>query len=759
MNVKVKLTETDLGFTPEMDKTTVIYDGENGATFTPSVSDDGVLSWTNNRELENPAPIKITPLKGVDYYTDEEKAEWEAYIATELAKRGQLKPEIAESEEWLKTEGNADKTKFYALPDNKIYAYMYTEKVVGGNPNLADTASEDWWQNASFSSSGGRYSGDGDITNFIPYTQNANQADVIWLENLAFVESYRFIVYKDDKSVKKVAVTSSLTKQDLDPPCVTTENGIIKIDTSRLSAVHEDLDGGAFIRLPVKIVDSTKPVHITLNGAYSEPTVVREYAWTYTGHQLTNPAVYEDEIIAVTKTANKNAVDIVGLQTANADFESRLTTLEEGEEDDEIPEYWQTHLAEKIATIKALQDEGGKDCFSFVVITDIHYESNLGKLSPTLAKRIMDECGIKYCLCLGDTQTRHGAKYDEAYIENEWVGIEKMLSPIRDRLLITQGNHDGSYYWFDKDGDNKYEPTGDDSVDVNGDGSVDSLDRNIRNFTPQRLYGHIFRKVSTIDNVHFSEDGRGYYVDDYGSKVRYILLNSHVNKWEETTKTIDGKNVTYMKYNNMDTFRYGQAQFDMVEESLSSVPSNDWAVIVASHVPLDRSGEFKAWGSDIVEVEGNNHRVQGEIDDSVLMAGVLNAYTNHDNSDKSKAKYANTSVGTQVVPQEDNFDKVVVDVDFSTAKGTLIGYFGGHTHIDHLLPKNYSWANSAISNCLTITTRCDGNEGRSGDTRTAGTTSEQSFDVFTVNKATRRIYATKIGAGSNRGGDDAPITY
>ena len=130
------------------------------------------------------------------------------------------------------------------------------------------------------------------------------------------------------------------------------------------------------------------------------------------------------------------------------------------------------------------------------------------------------------------------------------------------------------------------------------------------------------------------------------------------------------------------------------------------------------------------------------------MAGVLNAYTNHSN-------YAKTSVGTQ----SDNFDKVVVDVDFSTAKGTLIGYFGGHTHIDHLLPKNYSWANSAVSNCLTITTRCDGNEGRSGDTRTAGTTSEQSFDVFTVNKATRRIYATKIGAGADRGGDDSAITY
>lgn len=33
--------------------------GENGATFTPSVSDGGVLSWTNDKGLENPDPVNI----------------------------------------------------------------------------------------------------------------------------------------------------------------------------------------------------------------------------------------------------------------------------------------------------------------------------------------------------------------------------------------------------------------------------------------------------------------------------------------------------------------------------------------------------------------------------------------------------------------------------------------------------------------------------------------------------------------------------
>lgn len=33
--------------------------GDNGATFTPDVSEDGILSWTNDKDLPNPAPVNI----------------------------------------------------------------------------------------------------------------------------------------------------------------------------------------------------------------------------------------------------------------------------------------------------------------------------------------------------------------------------------------------------------------------------------------------------------------------------------------------------------------------------------------------------------------------------------------------------------------------------------------------------------------------------------------------------------------------------
>lgn len=38
--------------------------GGNGATFIPSVSEDGIISWTNDRDLPNPDPVNIKGAPG-----------------------------------------------------------------------------------------------------------------------------------------------------------------------------------------------------------------------------------------------------------------------------------------------------------------------------------------------------------------------------------------------------------------------------------------------------------------------------------------------------------------------------------------------------------------------------------------------------------------------------------------------------------------------------------------------------------------------
>lgn len=114
MSTQPKNIQTSMGVT------TVLHDGQNGATFFPAVSEDGVLSWTNDRELDNPQPVNIkgkdgrdgvdgytpvkgkdyfdgkdgkdgeagadgrTPEKGVDYFTDADKAEMVAAVIAAL---------------------------------------------------------------------------------------------------------------------------------------------------------------------------------------------------------------------------------------------------------------------------------------------------------------------------------------------------------------------------------------------------------------------------------------------------------------------------------------------------------------------------------------------------------------------------------------------------------------------------------------------------------------------------------------------------
>lgn len=72
-------------------------DGENGATFTPTVSADGTLSWSNDKGLDNPAPVNIkgpkgvpgddgyTPKRKIDYWTDEDQ---EAIVQQVIAALG-----------------------------------------------------------------------------------------------------------------------------------------------------------------------------------------------------------------------------------------------------------------------------------------------------------------------------------------------------------------------------------------------------------------------------------------------------------------------------------------------------------------------------------------------------------------------------------------------------------------------------------------------------------------------------------------------
>lgn len=81
MTVDVTFSENTMEIRPQFQEVIQLGTGGNGATFIPNISEEGVLSWTNNGNLPNPEPVSIvgqdgyTPQKGVDYFTDKDKAE------------------------------------------------------------------------------------------------------------------------------------------------------------------------------------------------------------------------------------------------------------------------------------------------------------------------------------------------------------------------------------------------------------------------------------------------------------------------------------------------------------------------------------------------------------------------------------------------------------------------------------------------------------------------------------------------------------
>ena len=88
MNYEMNFAETDMAFMPALGEVTVIGTGGKGAVFIPTVSEDGIISWSNNGNLPNPEPVSVkgadgyTPVKGTDYWTDADKREMvEAVIA------------------------------------------------------------------------------------------------------------------------------------------------------------------------------------------------------------------------------------------------------------------------------------------------------------------------------------------------------------------------------------------------------------------------------------------------------------------------------------------------------------------------------------------------------------------------------------------------------------------------------------------------------------------------------------------------------
>ena len=669
----------------------------------------------NGKDGENGADGEngYSPVMGIDYWTEADKeainADNVSFISAELAKRAQLKPEFANDKSEC-----TDTSRLYVLPDGKIYANMYVEEYIEPYNNLFNSQEDGYLYGYYFNSSNAEAEKSNSIiTNYI----EIESGKTLHIKGFATKinggssSSYARMLVYDENKARLATIQIPDTYSDVILPSdydagVITYHMFVNNSNTQLT-----YSGGTpkYIRIGGTLSGSVDDVVVTVNeNIEGEAEVVKKYDWRDTGHAFI-PADYEGRIIAAESAATNNANKIGNMEqsienaktkfdTGLANLDGRVAQLENNEVG--IPDYWQEHIAQKIADINELHEQFGKDCFSFVVMTDMHYQSNLGRKAPLLAQKIMDECGIRYALCLGDTQTR-GCWNTAEELRAENKAILQMLEPIKDRLLRTQGNHDGNY------------------------GRLDDGTTYVYRITPQELHNHIYRKVGLVGDAHFDESGSGYWIDDNVNKVRYIILNSHNTAYELNDDDTQ-------KHSNMHIFRFGQSQYDMVVGALNTVPSSKWSIVLAAHVALGVNGGHSHWGNGIEEEA-----------DCTLMDNLLSAYKNGESSFE----------GT--FSESGKYDYVNITADFIDPKnrGIIVGFFGGHTHLDLNTKYQYKDGETIKFSAITrVTTRCDAkeeNDGTLNAERVAETTTEQSFDVFTIDTKNRRIYATKIGAGSS----------
>lgn len=596
-----------------------------------------------------------------------------------------------------------DTEKVYVLGNGNLAAYMYQEIEILPYKNLAEplpdntTDTTKWVNGYRLSSTGvSAQSGtslcntidvkNGDVIRISGVTLRENVdrtlIEIVRADTGETVEDYQYF-QNDHLSGNKV----SLSYDGL-------ENGVYKFS---IPADYSNTVKSFRFAMPTP--EDASKVIITVNEEIDgEMQVIKEYRWTDTGLPFTKHD-YQEEILALEQADNEKQAALAEVEEDIANIVKRVDAVENSTAVG-LPDYWQEYLAEKIETIKTLQKAGGKDCFSFISICDIHRPSNLGKRSPLIAKHIADACAIKHICVPGDTQTRGCWADKEKFIAEE-EAFQQMITPIIEKLLRMEGNHDRSYKMLDRDGDGTLSNS-------TSDGTIkapEDRETYVNSITPEEFYDYCYRKVGMIPNVHFDETGTAYYVDDTANKARYICLNSHCVPYEENA---DGT----AKYSPMWVYRFTQSQFDFLTNEALVGLTDKWSVMAFAHVPLTQ-----------------------EIGDRYIMADLLKAY-------KNKTAYSGSYAG------EYDFDAVTVNADFSDAKGSFVGYFHGHTHIDSL---HTSFGINVIG------TRCDGLEENTPELRAervTGTVTEQSFDVFTVNARTRTIHVTKIGAGSDR-----TITY
>lgn len=211
------------------------------------------------------------------------------------------------------------------------------------------------------------------------------------------------------------------------------------------------------------------------------------------------------------------------------------------------------------------------------------------------------------------------------------------------------------------------------------------------NVSNEWVYDWYYRDDEANKNkpIIYGENGTYFYQDDLTNKVRYVSVNVMDYQSEDEPS----------ENNKIFKFFVSQTQIKWLKEKAFHLPDDDWQIIVFSHVPIWTDSDKPEWSSSYID---NAEELEQLVDDFFRKTNYASAY-----------------------------------------KGTLVCWISGHTHRDAMLRIKNGVMHIVTNGDLIL-------QDSGTQDRIKGTISEQCFDVLSVNKSERKVYLTRVGAGSDR---------
>lgn len=477
-----------------------------GDVYVRGTSQDDGEKLVTESELEEAKPVR-----GVDYWTEEDQAEVqreaESFLAQELAARSQLRPEFAQTVEQCE-----DETKLYVLPDGFIYAYMlvpgaglYVNRLpVATNPDGTIYNNVGYKNNTRLSVSDGVFDERTETgwctTGLIP----ATYGDVVRLKNCVFAKtntaggSHRAGVYGADENGNFVSGNTSsmgdITKADTTWQPVYDEDG----DNVIQFTIPSHMKNSSFIRIVVQEFNANSIITVNEEIVEAEPVE----AWANTGRAFV-PADYEPWIRSVEERAENNTLAVNGLT-------SRVGNLENG--GSAIPEYWIEHCDSGIAEVRSALVNAGRNKSAFLWWHDVHWTYNF-RQSPAVLKYLHNNTVINKTFFGGDVlDAENGLDLDALAYVHDW---RRAIRDLPNHYSVV-GNHD--------------------------DGNSTETDGNI----PEGFIYSMLMAAEEKPHVVYG-DGYYYYFDEPAEKTRYIFCDTATKNGNIANEGTDGSQTLFVK--------------------------------------------------------------------------------------------------------------------------------------------------------------------------------------------------------------------